>query len=140
MANFWHGNFRPPKFIFFRFWVMKKILIVEDDDDMLELLSIVFRDSGYDVTFSGRSLEIGTIIALQPDLIILDVRLKGSPVSGSDLCREVKSNPQTKVIPVILASGEYNLAKIAKECNADTFLAKPYDMLGLLLTVDKYLF
>lgn len=119
---------------------MKKILIVEDDNDMLELLSIVFRDSGYNVTFSDKALEISTIIGLRPDLIILDIRLKGSPVSGSDLCRELKSNPDTKIIPVILASGEYNLAKIAKECNADMFLAKPYDMLSLLLTVDKYLF
>ena len=119
---------------------MNRILIVEDDEDMVELLRIVFRDSGYDVTFSSKALDVDDIIVLRVELIVLDVRLKGSSKSGADLCKELKSNPDTKEIPIILASGEYNLAEIAKECNADLFLAKPYDMISLLLTIDRFLF
>ena len=118
---------------------MNKILIVEDDADMIELLRIVFRSSGYDVTFSSMAPDVDHIIELRAELIVLDVRLKGSPISGADLCKRLKSNPNTKQIPVILASAEYNLAEIAKDCNADLFLAKPYDMLSLLLSINRFL-
>ena len=118
---------------------MKRILIVEDDLDMLELLRIVFRDSGYDMVFSSIAPENDDIKVMQPDLILLDVRLKGASKSGANICAELKASPDTKIFPVILISGEYNLAEIARECKADMFLAKPYKMLSLLLTVNKYL-
>ncbi|KAA6439776.1 response regulator [Dyadobacter flavalbus] len=118
---------------------MKRILIVEDDGDMIELFSIVFRNSGYDVTISNRALEVADIIVLKPNLILLDVTLKGSPMSGAAICRELKSNLATQDIPVILISGEPNLAKMAKLCNANTYLAKPLNMLKLQIMVNKYL-
>jgi DNA-binding response OmpR family regulator len=118
---------------------MRKILIVEDDNDMLELLKIVFRGSAYDVVFSSIVLENDAIKTVRPDLILLDVRLKGSAKSGADICRELKASPDTQMFPVILVSGEYNLAQIARESNADMYLAKPYDMLSLLLKIEKYL-
>ncbi|MCF0055212.1 response regulator transcription factor [Dyadobacter sp. CY356] len=118
---------------------MKRILIVEDDEDMIELLKIVFRNSGYDVVFSNISLENKEIQELCPDLALLDVRLKGSPKSGADICRELKENTDTTGIPTILVSAELNIAEIAKQCNANTYLAKPYNMLSLLLTVERYL-
>ncbi|MCF2494124.1 response regulator [Dyadobacter chenhuakuii] len=118
---------------------MRRILIVEDDGDMLELLRIVFRDSGYDVTFSNRALEIDDIMVLRPNLILLDVTLESSPKSGAAICRELKSDPATHEIPIILISGEPNLAKIAKLCNANAYFAKPLDMLGLQVIVNKFL-
>jgi two-component system response regulator VicR len=118
---------------------MKRLLIVEDDNDILELLKIVFRSSAYDVVFSSIALEIDAIKNLRPDLILLDVRLKGSVKSGADICRELKASPDTQMLPVILLSAEYNLAEIARESNADMYLAKPYDMLSLLLKIEKYL-
>ena len=117
----------------------KKLLVIEDDPDLLELLKIVFRDSGYDVIFSHAELETDYIHVLHPDLILLDVRLKESSRSGSQICRELKSDPKTEKVPVILCSGEYNLPDIAKNCNADMYLAKPYDTIDLLFQVNKYL-
>ena len=118
---------------------MKKILIIEDDDDILELLKIVFRDSGYDVIFSKNELEIDYIHLLHPDLILLDVRLKGSTRSGVEICRELKANPVTKMLPVILCSGEHNLPELARASDADMYLSKPYNTLTLLSHVNKYL-
>lgn len=117
----------------------KKILVIEDDPDLLELLKIVFRDTGYDVIFSSLELETDYIHILHPDLILLDVRLKGSLRSGSQICQELKSNPKTDKLQVILCSGEYNLPEIARECNADMYLAKPYDTLNLLAQINKHL-
>ncbi|TDE17281.1 response regulator [Dyadobacter psychrotolerans] len=117
----------------------KKLLIIEDDSDIIELLKIVFRDSGHDVIFSQFDLGDDYIHVLHPDLILLDVRLKGSSRSGSQICTELKSNPETARLPVILCSGEYNIADIARSCNADTYLAKPYNIINLLFQVNKFL-
>ncbi|MCF2502046.1 response regulator [Dyadobacter sp. CY107] len=118
---------------------MKRILIVEDDNDILELLKIVFRGSAYDVVFSSIAPENDEIKILRPDLILLDVRLKGAAKSGADICKELKASPDTRMFPVILLSGEYNLAQIASESNADMYLAKPYDMLSLFLKIEENL-
>ena len=117
----------------------KKILIIEDDSDMLELLKIVFRDSGFDVIFSKTQLDTDYIQVIHPDLILLDVRLKGSSRSGFDICKDLKANPQMGSVPVILCSGEYNLPEIAQECHADMYIQKPYDVISLMLQVNKYL-
>ncbi len=118
---------------------MKKILIVEDENDIVELLKIAFRGSDYDVVFYKESLENDEILLINPDLIFLDVRLVGSVKSGADICRELKSNPETMHIPVVLLSGEYHLAAIAAECKADYFIGKPYNLFSLLLKVEQYL-
>jgi len=117
----------------------KRILIIEDEPDMLELLKIVFRDSGYDVIFSETGLDTDYIQVLHPDLILLDVRLKGSSRSGFDICKDLKTNPETVMVPVILCSGEYNLPEIARECRADMYIPKPYNILSLLFQVNKFL-
>lgn len=117
----------------------KKILIIEDDPDILELLRIVFRESGHEVIFSPTELDTGHIQILHPDLILLDVRLKGSARSGFDICADLKANPKTKMLPVILCSGEHNLPEIARRCRADMYLIKPYNTLSLLSNVNKFL-
>jgi two-component system response regulator VicR len=118
---------------------MKKIVIVEDENDIVELLKIVFRNSDYDVLFFCKSLDNDEIQLLYPDLILLDIRLIGSVKSGIDICRELKSTPSTSTIPVVLISAEYNLAEIAAECGADYFINKPYDLFSLLLKIKQYL-
>jgi two-component system response regulator VicR len=119
--------------------VKKKILVIEDDEDILELLKIVFRDSGYDMIFSNIDLDTDYISVLHPDLVLLDVRIKGASRDGAQICREIKSSPLLKELPVILCSAEYNLAEIAQECEADMYISKPYDFLGLLSQVNRFL-
>jgi two-component system response regulator VicR len=117
----------------------KRILIIDDDSDILELLKIVFRDSGHEVIFSQTALDINHISVLHPDLILLDVRINGSPRKGAEICSELKRDVKTKELSVILCSGEHNLSQIARECNADMYLAKPYDTISLLSQVNRYL-
>ncbi|OJV19782.1 MAG: response regulator [Dyadobacter sp. 50-39] len=117
----------------------KRILIIDDDHDILELLRIAFRDSGHEVIFSRTAPDVNYISVLHPDLILLDVRINGFPRKGAEICKELKADSKTEKLPVILCSGEYNLRKIAAECNADMYLAKPYDMISLLSQVNTYL-
>ena len=117
----------------------KRILIIDDNLDMLELLKIVFRDSGHEVIFSQTAPDTNYINVLHPDLILLDVRIDGSPRKGAELCRELKANAETEKLKVILCSGEYNIREIARECNADMYLAKPYHLTSLLAQINRHL-
>ncbi|MCF2494123.1 response regulator [Dyadobacter chenhuakuii] len=117
----------------------KRILIIDDDNDILELLKIVFRDSGHELIFSQTALDTNHISILHPDLILLDVRINGVAKKGAELCMELKADPKNKKLPVVLCSGEYNLPEIARECHADMYLTKPYDLMGLLFQVNRYL-
>jgi two-component system response regulator VicR len=119
--------------------VGKRILVIEDDEDILELLKIVFRDSGYDMIFSNTDMDTDYIRVLHPDLVLLDVRLKGASRDGAEICREIKASPAFNSVPVILCSGEYNLAEIARDCHADMYISKPYNFLNLLSQVNRFL-
>ncbi|MGV3762793.1 response regulator [Parapedobacter sp.] len=117
----------------------KTILIIDDDEDILEMLDIVFQDSGYEVILSKVSLEADFITVLHPDIVLLDVRIVGSPKTGVDICKELKTNAHTKHVPVILFSAEHDLHTIAAACEADSYIAKPFGIDNLLAHVRKQL-
>lgn len=117
----------------------KRILVIDDDEDILELLNIIFQESGYDVILSNTAEAAGHITVIHPDLILLDVRIAGSFKTGADICREIKSNYETSNLPVMLVSGETNLEMIARDCGADFFVAKPFDIFELMISVKQYL-
>lgn len=113
----------------------KKVYIADDDPDILEVLTIILEDRGYDVTTSpdGKSLNKLNDV---PDLVLLDVRMSGS--DGSEICRVLKSKDETKNIPVILISANRNLTEIAKDCGADDFISKPFDIKEIVSIARKY--
>lgn len=117
----------------------KTILIIDDDEDILEILNIVFQDSGYEVILSRVGLEADFINVLHPDIVLLDVRIIGFPKSGTDICRDLKNNIQTKHMPVILFSAEHDLCTMASACEADSYIAKPFGINHLLTHVQKQL-
>lgn len=115
------------------------ILVIDDDEDILEILKIVFQDSGYEVILSRVSLEADFISVLHPDIALLDVRIAGSAKSGPDICKALKANLETKHLPVILLSGEDDLHAMATACEADSYIAKPFRIDTLLTQVRKQL-
>lgn len=117
----------------------KKILIIDDDEDILEMLNIVFQDSGYEVILSRVGLEADFVSVLHPDLVLLDVRIVGSPRTGVDICKDLKANALTKDLPVILFSAEPDLHTLAVACEADSYIAKPFGIDNLLTHVRKQL-
>jgi two-component system response regulator VicR len=117
----------------------KKILVIEDNDDLLEILNIVFQGAGYEVILSKIALDVDYINVLHPDLIFLDVRIVGSSKNGSEVCRALKADDKTKAIPVVLLSAEPDLNVIAMESSADGFISKPFDIDNLLFNAKKIL-
>lgn len=114
----------------------KKILVIEDDNDILDLIQYILEDEGYQVLPSNKIEPITAVISYQPDLVLLDNRLADG--FGHKLCENIKSHPATKAIPVILVSATRDLEMVAKDCNADTYLTKPFDLQQLINIVKEY--
>lgn len=117
----------------------KKILIVDDSPDILELLTLILELESYEVRGIVDGLELDASVEnFHPDLILLDVML--GHVDGRDLCKRLKANNSTKSIAVIMISASHNLSMIAtKQCKPDDFIAKPFDIDDLLQKIARQL-
>ena len=112
---------------------MKRILIVDDNVDILELVEIILDKHGYEILKSPKGEDtIKNVETFSPQVILLDVYL-GS-VNGTDICTELKANPLTQHIPIIMFSAHSNKKLIFEKCKADDFIAKPFAIYNL---VDK---
>lgn len=118
---------------------MQRILAVDDDKDILEILQFILEDSGYEVeTLEDGHFLFDKIKESNPDLIILDIMLGN--MDGRDLCRNVKSKKETHNIPVILLSASHAVTDSFKQNgNPDDFIAKPFDIKVLLNSVERQL-
>jgi len=111
---------------------MVRILAVDDNEDILEILRLILEDYGYEVkTITDGNLMFEEIKENRPDLILLDIMLGN--MDGRELCKALKSNKETQDIPIILVSASHNLSDRFMPTSAHIdFLAKPFDMMELL--------
>ena len=115
-----------------------KILIVEDDIDILSVMTMSLKDEGYEVegTLNGDE-TITRTEKFKPNLVIMDVFLSGT--NGKEICKKLKTGKKTKNIPVILISASTQIRSTVKECGADGFINKPFDSEDLLYGIDNFL-
>jgi two-component system response regulator VicR len=113
----------------------KKILIVEDDPDILNILEFIFSDNGYEVELSNDGEKTDHLAKIKPDIILLDIRLENSGRNGATICAALKAGWETHDLPVILLSAEAELKQISKTCGADDYVAKPFDLEDLIYKV-----
>lgn len=115
-----------------------KILIIDDDPDIRTLMDILLKRQGYAVETASRQEEVaGSIRAFAPDVILLDVLLNGA--DGRKICREIKENPATGHIPVIMFSAHPSAGDNIGTYGADDFINKPVNGDTLLEKVEKHL-
>ena len=114
----------------------KKILAADDDPAILEVLTFMLEDAGYEVqtTVNGQTEQM--VHEFLPNLILLDIWMAGS--DGRIICKSLKHQKLTRHIPIIMISANKDTKKIAKEVGADDFMAKPFEMDDLLAKVAKY--
>ncbi|MDN3584063.1 response regulator [Mucilaginibacter flavus] len=118
---------------------MRRILAVDDDKDILEVLQYILEDSGYEVeTLADGHNLFNTIRQHHPDLILLDIMLGG--LDGRELCKHLKQGKETHDIPVIMISASHDVSKTKHENGGpDDFIAKPFDIEVLLNSVKRQL-
>lgn len=111
---------------------MKKILIVDDNRDIVEVMTLMLELEGYDVLGMENPKEvIDSVRNFKPNLIILDVML--GEIDGRDICHHLKKSSDTKAIPIIMFSAVHNFKSIAENrCNADDFISKPFEVEAML--------
>jgi DNA-binding response OmpR family regulator len=106
----------------------KTLLIIEDDKDILDILEIIFQTEGYKVFTSETGEETNDLRQMEPDLILLDIRLSATGKEGAEICLRLKANEFTHHIPVILLSAEMDIKSVCTACGANDYVRKPFDV------------
>ncbi|MDH5825752.1 response regulator [Sphingobacterium sp. SG20118] len=115
-----------------------KILICEDDAAILDIVSIILEDYGYEVSISQTSHDIiEKVEAFQPNLILMDNWIPN--IGGSEATKLLKKHPDYHKIPVIYITANSDIAALAAAAGADDFLAKPFNLEDLEKIVAKYI-
>jgi two-component system alkaline phosphatase synthesis response regulator PhoP len=110
-----------------------KILLVEDEEDIAEIIKLQAELAGYKVVVESDGLNgLRAVAREKPDLVVLDIMLPG--LNGLDVCRKIKSNPDTKPIPVIMISAKSEELDVilGLELGADDYVSKPFSVKILL--------
>ena len=118
----------------------EKILVVDDEKDIVELLQYNLEKEGYKISavFSGEQC-LENVKTELPDLILLDLMLP--EIDGLDVCKFLKNNPQTSHIPIIMltAKGEETDIVLGLELGADDYITKPFKVRELLARIKAVL-
>jgi len=117
---------------------MKKILLIEHDEDVRDIITYILEDEGLTVIAMDAPEELEHIIVRQPDLILIDEWLSDKP--GHRLCLRIKQVKHMSMVPVIILSTANNIEQIALECHADDFIKKPFDLDELVSKVKQQLY
>ena len=118
----------------------KKILIVDDEPDILRATKVRLMSFGYEVITASDGKEgIDLLRKDMPDLILLDLRLPR--ISGDEICARLKSDEKLKHIPIVIftASSDATTSAKVKASGADGYLIKPFDPEELLQTIRKFI-
>ena len=116
----------------------KRLLVMDDEPDILEFLQIILQEEGYEVETCERgSLEQVWHTRGLPDLILIDVLLSGK--DGRELVKSLKKQQETKQIPVLMFSAYPSAQETAQQAGADDFLEKPFEIDVLLAKIAQYL-
>lgn len=114
---------------------MKKILLVDNDQDILEMVDNLLTAHGFKVQTHSTGLNVSEVVnTCKPNLILLNTDLPGK--SGMEICKELK---QSLSIPIILSSGYSYHKKAIVESDADGFIRKPFETNHLINTISSHL-
>jgi len=105
----------------------KKILIIDDDTDLLDILKEFMSSCGFNTRVAESATDIFQIIEqFKPDLIVLDYLLNG--INGGEICHQIKTSVYGKYIPVIIYSAYPKVLLSLGTYGCDLFISKPFDL------------
>jgi len=116
---------------------MTTVLIIDDEPAILEILSSLLKDEGYQVIIAADGKEgLRRLASSKPDIVLCDVMMPF--LDGRTLCRTMQRDPLTSGVPVVLMSAVANIVS-RTECGYAEFIHKPFDFEALLSTIANLL-
>jgi len=116
----------------------KKLLLIDDSNDLLEVLKIFFNQKGYTVTTTFNGSGIHSLINdFKPDVLLMDVLLNGQ--DGRQICRELRSSADTKHLGIIITSASPDNLKNYSMYGADDCIEKPFSLDALQQKIESVL-
>ncbi len=118
----------------------KKVLIVDDEENIVISLEFLIRQAGYDLQIAHNGVEaLAQVATFQPDLILLDVMMP--QINGYEVCRQVRENRAWQAIKIIMLTAKGREAEIAKglAIGADSYIVKPFSTKELVAEVRRVL-
>jgi len=113
-----------------------KVIIFDDDRDILLVTSVILQRKGYEVECREDCSNLHEVLtSFQPQVILMDNWMPD--MSGVEAIRNIKSNEAFKHIPVIFFSANSNVEELAREAGADSLLKKPFDIMELQQMIAK---
>lgn len=117
---------------------MKKVLVIDDDKDVLDVMQEALEYGGYAVQTTDRSDNVFELIAsFDPQLVLIDFMLNGA--NGGEICHEIKTDKRTGQLPVVIVSAYSRVILSLGNYGCDGMISKPFDLDNLLSTVEKHL-
>jgi CheY-like chemotaxis protein len=120
---------------------MARILVVDDEPDIVRIVTRILEGRGHEVTTAGDGpAALAAVAAARPDVMILDLNLPN--LDGFEVCRRLKSAPETKGIPVLMMTAAYVSVEDAKRgtaVGADEYIVKPFLKDVLIHNVERLL-
>ena len=116
----------------------KRILICDDDEDILAVCKTILERNDFQVSTSLTCENIfNKMSVINPDLILMDLWIP--EMGGEKATLKLKTDEETKHIPVILFSANQEIGKMTSKLNANDFIVKPFDMRDLVAKINKHL-
>lgn len=113
---------------------MRKILVVDDDPAICDVVQTLLESEGYSVRTAVNGSNVVRLEEDLPDLLLLDMWM--SDMDGCEVARILKHKPQTKHIPIIMISASQDLADTAESVGVDDYLEKPFDLNLLIQKIE----
>lgn len=117
---------------------MEKVLVIDDDRDILELVKVILTGKGINVAISNKPEAVNLLLRKHhPNILLMDISM--GKYDGRNICKSVKENPDFSSLPVILFSAnKIDPESVTLSC-ADGFLQKPFDIDSLINTIHSHL-
>ena len=104
----------------------RKVLVIENDHDIRDIVSFILEESGFTCLGVPEPEKLEHVAAFKPDIILIDEFINNKP--GHRLCHRIKKHEKLAYIPVIILSTSNHIELIAKECEANDYVHKPFDI------------
>lgn len=116
---------------------MAKVVILDDDEELLDMISTILQDEGYEVNSYSSTRFLNALEEEDADLFLVDVWFEEHQ-AGLELTKAIRNRSQKlQDIPVVMMSSDPNLPEYADKLNVKTFIEKPIDLPVLLRTIEK---